>query len=399
MYTELMLSALVAAAAPQEGDAQRIEINVNVPPVRVEIPEVDVRVDELDVWVPGFEFTMPELGLYGWGWGAYVPPIEIHVPGFEMSSPAMAVSIPAIGVTVPAIDLHMPESLTDLEWLQDDWAGQERDWDAGDQTVDTDTTFAVDPSAVLRVRNHAGEVVIRTWDRNQVRVEARHASRDRVKILQSGSSVQIKSEARFGHPDVVDYKITAPSGMALDLWGFYADVSVDGARNGVRVETLNGDIQIHNAAGEISLRSVEGGVTVQRSQGRLEINNVENEISLLEFEGDVFVESIDGDIRLEGIEGQTVEAKTVDGDVNFSGSIAADGRYRLTTHDGDVIMAIPENANATVSVATFDGEFEAAFPIRLEGTEASRRFSFKLGNGSARIELHSFDGDIQIIRR
>jgi DUF4097 and DUF4098 domain-containing protein YvlB len=101
---------------------------------------------------------------------------------------------------------------------------------------------------------------------------------------------------------------------------------------------------------------------------------------------------------LEDIEGRSVEAKTVDGDVNFSGAIADDGRYRLTTHDGDVILRIPENVNATISVATFDGEFMADFPIQLERTE-SRRFSFTLGNGSARVELHSFDGDIQMLRR
>ncbi len=63
------------------------------------------------------------------------------------------------------------------------------------------------------------------------------------------------------------------------------------------------------------------------------------------------------------------------------------------------MVTIPVSVNATVSVATFDGEFEADFPIQLERTEATRRFSFVLGNGSARLELHSFDGDIQLVRR
>lgn len=337
MLTELTLGALVAIASPQE---HKIEIDLRIPAVRAEISELQT----------------------------VLPDLDIHVPEVDMA--------------IPGLDLHLRGS--DVEEYQE---------------VDTDTTFEVNPKAVLGVRNHAGAIVIRTWERNRVRVQARHSSRDRVKILDSESSVRIKSEARFGHPDVVDYEITIPGTMPLDLWGFYSDISVEGAGGGVRAETLNGDIQIRNSAGEISLRSVEGGVTVQRSQGRLEVNNVENEISILEFQGDLFIESIDGDIRLEGIQSRNVDAKTVDGTIRYSGDITDDGRYRLTTHDGDVILAIPENANAMVSVATFDGEFEAAFPVTLERTEASRRFSFKLGNGAARIELHSFDGDIELVRR
>ncbi len=170
-------------------------------------------------------------------------------------------------------------------------------------------------------------------------------------------------------------------------------------KSGVRVETLNGDIQVRDCAGEISLRSVEGDVTLQSSSGRLEVNNVENDITITDFEGELFVESIDGDIRLEGIRSRQVEAKTVDGDLFYSGSISDDGRYRLTTHDGDVLVAVPENINVTVSVATFDGEFEADFPVRLGTAEAGRRFSFTIGSGAARLELHSFDGDIRLQRR
>jgi hypothetical protein len=61
-------------------------------------------------------------------------------------------------------------------------------------------------------------------------------------------------------------------------------------------------------------------------------------------------------------------------------------------------VLIPGDVNATVSVATFDGEFLADFPIQLEGAQTSRRLSFTLGDGSARLELHSFDGNIRLVR-
>jgi DUF4097 and DUF4098 domain-containing protein YvlB len=212
--------------------------------------------------------------------------------------------------------------------------------------------------------------------------------------------VRIKSEARYGHPDAVDYELTIPSWMEVDLWGFYTDILVEGVQNNVRVETLEGDIEVRNVMGEISLQSVEGDVTLQRSGGRLQVHSTDGEVTVVGFEGELYAESIDGDIQLEDIRSANVEAKTVDGDVFYDGTIADDGRYKLSTHDGDVMIALRGDVNATVSVATFEGEFEADFPVQLEpGTQASRRFSFVIGNGSARLELHTFDGDVQLLRR
>lgn len=302
------------------------------------------------------------------------------------------------GIRVPALELEVPAIRVDVPDL---YLGAYGPLGAGldVQGTETDTTFDVNPNAVLSVSNHIGEIVIRTWNRDQVRVLARHSSRDGVKIVPSGSTVRIRSESRRGVPDEVDYEITVPGSMAVDLWGLQADISVDGVGNGIQAETMSGDIDVRNSAGQISLRSVEGEITLARSRGNVEVNGVEGEISVLDFEGELIVESIDGDIRLAGIRSSEVKAKTVDGDVRYDGTITDGGRYRLTTHDGDVVVAIPEGVNATVSVATFDGEFEAAFPVKLERTEAGRRFTFLLGNGSARLELNTFDGDIQLVRR
>ncbi|HET9950242.1 MAG TPA: hypothetical protein VFS09_00460, partial [Candidatus Eisenbacteria bacterium] len=45
---------------------------------------------------------------------------------------------------------------------------------------DADTTIAVDRGMTLRVANYAGSVVIETWAKNAVRIEATHSDQDRV---------------------------------------------------------------------------------------------------------------------------------------------------------------------------------------------------------------------------
>ncbi len=401
MVSTLLLGALAATAAFQERDEpkDRSDIDIRIPSIEIEIPKMDldfnIDIPGLDLYLQGFEFYMPKFDF-----------------DFDFDMGYIDFEIPEIEIQIPEIDLDLPDNVWhwsdhwswddhwDWDWDWDDHRHRHNwDWRSVDLDFDTDTTFDVTPTARLEVRNHAGEIFIRTWDRSAVRVEASHGSRDKVKVHNSRSAVEIKSESRYGPADVVDYEITIPRTMSVDVWGIYTDISVDGARSGVRVETLEGDIVLRNCEGEIRLSSVEGEVVLQRSKGRVEVNSVEESIEITDFEGEIVAESIDGDIRLEDVASNSVEAKTVDGDIFYTGTIVDDGRYRLTTHDGDVIVAIAENINATVSVATFDGEFEASFPIELSRAEAGRRFSFTIGDGSARIELHSFDGDIQLVRQ
>ncbi|MGD2216140.1 MAG: DUF4097 family beta strand repeat-containing protein [Gemmatimonadales bacterium] len=353
MYTELLMGALVAMAAPQD------------PQVRVETRNLDRGVVEIEI--PAIEIAA----------------FDFYMPGFQ--------------IAVPSSDWY----LEDLEIVWDDFYDWEYDWDDREyvQDAELDTTFEVNPNAVFGLRNHAGEIIVRTWNRNEVRIQANYSSYDRVKIIQSERSVKVQSETRHGHPEEVDYELTIPRGMAVDVWGFESDVSVDRAQNGVRVETMEGDIVITDCAGDIAIHSVEGDIRVSGSRGRLEANGTDGEVAVVGFEGDVFAVSIDGDIRLEGVEADNVEGKTVDGDVVYDGSFRNDGRYKLTTHDGDVSVTIPAGTNATIEVATFDGEFVADFPVQITGAQGSRKFSFVIGDGSARLELHSFDGDIQLLRR
>ena len=114
--------------------------------------------------------------------------------------------------------------------------------------------------------------------------------------------------------------------------------------------------------------------------------------------GDITAESVDGNIELDGVDSRQVRAETVDGNVIFSGVIHDGGRYHLSTHDGDVTASIPAGTNATVMVANFSGDFETSFPIILRASRR-HRFDFTLGDGSAQLELESFDGDVFLRRR
>jgi len=125
---------------------------------------------------------------------------------------------------------------------------------------------------------------------------------------------------------------------------------------------------------------------------------VNGAVHIVRSTGPVIASSVNGEIVLDRIDSDDVEASTVNGTVTYEGLIKNGGSYRFSTHNGDVDVTVPERVNATVSVATFSGEFSSGFPIQLSETKHGRRFNFTLGNGGARIELESFQGGIRLRR-
>lgn len=262
---------------------------------------------------------------------------------------------------------------------------------------ETDTSFTVRQGQRLDVTDFGGSVTIKSWRQSTVRVKASHSSRDHLTISSEGTTVSISATGRHG-PALVDYEILAPAWMPLSISGSPgAEVTIEGTQAEVAVETVEGSIRVLGGTGNVSLRTVEGEITVKGARGHIEANSVDGGIEVQGCTGDLSVETVDGDITLLDIESANVDANTVDGSIEYDGTIQDGGRYRLTTHDGDVTVGIPERANVTVSVATFDGVFEACFPVTIKD-KAKHRFNFTIGTGSARLELESFDGTINLCR-
>src|SRR5688500_14844242 len=56
----------------------------------------------------------------------------------------------------------------------------------------TDQTIDVTKGTRLVLSNNAGEVAVRSWDRDQVRVQATHSERDRVEVQTADSTLRIR---------------------------------------------------------------------------------------------------------------------------------------------------------------------------------------------------------------
>jgi hypothetical protein len=262
---------------------------------------------------------------------------------------------------------------------------------------ETDTTFAVRQGQRLGVTDFGGAVVVKAWRQNSVRVRASHSSRAHITVSTDGPVISVNASGRYG-PALVDYEILVPVWLPLSISGSPgAEVTIEGTQAEVTVETVEGSVRVVGGNGNISLRTVEGEITLDGARGHIELNSVDGSIEARNSSGDITIETVDGSITMLDIESANVDASTVDGSIEYDGTIQDGGRYRLTTHDGSVTVSVPERANVTVSVATFSGSFDSCFPITLT-SKPKHRFTFTLGSGSARLELESFDGSINLCR-
>jgi DUF4097 and DUF4098 domain-containing protein YvlB len=261
-----------------------------------------------------------------------------------------------------------------------------------------DTTVAAQQGQRLVVDAYGGDIDVKTWARNAVRVEADPSSRTSVQISSGPGSVSVRTEGRRGPPSAVDLRITVPAWMGLDLSGVYTDVTVVGSRGPIAVETVQGEVDVTGGEGLVSLRSVQGQVTLKGAKGRIDVHSVNEDVRISDASGEITAETVNGEILLERVAATSLDAGTVNGDVGYDGPIRNGGRYALSSHNGDVTLAMAENSSATVSVSTFSGEFESEFPVSIRETRKGKRFSFTLGGGSAQVSLESFQGSVQLVR-
>jgi hypothetical protein len=261
-----------------------------------------------------------------------------------------------------------------------------------------DTTFPVPPTARLNLQLMRGEVVVTTWRRDEVRIVSEEDRGRDLQITAGAQAVRIQARSHRGYRDQT-VALTIPATMPVEISGTFLEIEVDGAQSDVSLETVHGNVRLRGGRGTIRLQSVQGDVELADASGTLRVFATNGDVEIRNFDGPVSVEGTNGDVVLEQVRSSSVEATTLNGDVDYDGTVERGGRYLFTTHNGDLSIRVPERTGATVSVSTFNGDFESDFPVTLTETlRGGRKFTFTLNGGGASIELSSFGGSIRLLR-
>ena len=260
-----------------------------------------------------------------------------------------------------------------------------------------DTTLSFDRRGIVVLVLGSGEIDVTAWDRPQIRIRARsERSTIRMDVTQTRLSLDMARE-RGGDSR---YEVTVPVGTRISARTRSGDITITGTKGSVEARSQGGDITVTDVAETIDLNSYNGDIVARGLNGTVEAGSLSGEITLTDVKGDVDVSTVSGDVDLRNVAARFVRAKSTSGDVTYDGAVDATGRYDLGTHSGSVYVTIPQATGALFTIATYSGAIESDFPITLRpgehGIGSSKRFTFEIGKGDARIGAESFSGDITI---
>jgi len=104
------------------------------------------------------------------------------------------------------------------------------------------------------------------------------------------------------------------------------------------------------------------------------------------------------------VDSQQVQAQTVSGNVRFGGAVAKGGRYELSSHSGNLSVALGGSTGFEVEATSFSGSIRSDFSFNSgSGDQGNTRWRKSIrgvyGDGSAILDLTTFSGSIVISKR
>lgn len=276
----------------------------------------------------------------------------------------------------------------------------------GDQRfpIRLDTTFAFGTRGSGEISVPSGEIIVHGWSEPRIRVRAA-AERGQVRVEGTSTYFTLSLRGQYGRGTDTRFEVWVPVGTRVRATTQSGNVRVAGTKAEVDAGTQSGDIELDDVGDRVAANVLSGDVSMRRVAGDVRVSAVSGDVDLMEVTGDVEVSSVSGDITLRGVTSRRVRTKTTSGDVSYDGVIDPAGRYDFGSHSGDVDILLPANASTQVTVATFSGGLVSDFPITLSsgthdiGITSTKRFTFNVGKGEARITAESFSGDVTIRQR
>jgi hypothetical protein len=183
--------------------------------------------------------------------------------------------------------------------------------------------------------------------------------------------------------DAVDVVVDVPSGTALRLSTFSADVRVHGRAGGADIAAGSADIAVDHVGGDLRVRYGSGTCRVRTVSGDVESRSGS---------GDAEFGTVAGSLRA-GCGSGELRADSVGGDVRFrsgSGGAALGAVHRdvdLASGSGAMAIGIPAGRSAQLNITTGSGEVTSELPIEGVATSKSRPVSIRVRTGSGDIRL------------
>jgi DUF4097 and DUF4098 domain-containing protein YvlB len=256
--------------------------------------------------------------------------------------------------------------------------------------------FTISGTADVRLTTFDGGIEVRSWDRPEVLVEIEK----RGPTKESLEALEIVSQQKDG---AIELEVKRPrresfSNVAFS-WSPSARLIVTVPRRAdVRAKTGDGAIRVDGVQGRLELRTGDGSIRVGEVSGEITLDTGDGSVTVEEAEGTLAIETGDGGMSVSG-KFSAVRLRTHDGAIVYRaqpGSSMADD-WDISTGDGSVSLYLPSDFSAELDALTGDGTIRNELRVAGSGDSDRRRLRGRLGEPGGRlIRVRTGDGGIRL---
>jgi len=287
-----------------------------------------------------------------------------------------------------------------------------------------DKTVELPESAAVNVENLRGHIEIVGTSGNAATLTGTLDEKaDGLTMEMRGNTLYIKVEmprqGRFHDDDSEGskLKLMMPSNRALDVRGVSMDIDIQDFSQATKIESVSGDIDARNLSGQVRLVSVSGDIKARQLAGEVQLDTVSGdiddqaskatEVKYQVVSGDIYavtsatkvmLQNVSGDVEL-GLDSVTdLSVKNVSGDLEVDLILASNGRLKANNVSGDMTFSFQNGIDAQFDLAANAGGDIINKVTEDKATKAkygpSRSLSFRVGEGSATVDMSTVSGDI-----
>lgn len=266
--------------------------------------------------------------------------------------------------------------------------------------------LAFEPRKTLRIDNPSGTVTV-SGKAPLGKVVA-------VATIQGASQTDAKERAEQYNLVIeesemfVEIKQPNMSGLSVNLTVSLSEscpVEIRTASGDIAVIDLDHGVRVYGASGNVKLERIEGVVEISTSSGDIEILSVKSpslvvenksgDIELDIVEGNLNVRTASGDVSALHIVARTLAIEAVSGDVNVEVPGAFDGTLSIRTVQGDTRVKVGSESSARVTLATLNGDVSCDLDLA-EKHNQDKRITGTIGAGAGTIDISAVSGDVHL---
>jgi hypothetical protein len=183
--------------------------------------------------------------------------------------------------------------------------------------------------------------------------------------------------------DGIDAAITVPTGTAVKLMTFTADITVTGRVGGADISTGTGTIAVGEVDGDLRLRFGAADSRVARVTGSAVVRSGSGDAVFGEVDGDLAAGFGSGDLAAEIVRG-SARLRAGSGNLRLG---AAHGDVDFTCGSGQMSIGLPAGVAARLDVRTGSGRVRSELPIDDDRSGSGPSITVRARTGSGDVRL------------